>query len=68
MSLHSDDAQLQVGEFDKPWPAGKYKLVIDTRLEDVCGNRVGRPFEIDMLKPVTKQIEAKTVEIPFEVK
>jgi sugar phosphate isomerase/epimerase len=68
LSLHSNDTQLQVGEFDKPWKEGKYKLVIDTRLEDVCGNRVGRPFEVDVLKPVTKTIEAKTVEIPFEVK
>lgn len=62
------ETDLKFGENLKRWPAGKYKLVIDTRLEDVCGNRVGRPFEIDMLKPVTKQIEAKTVEIPFEVK
>jgi hypothetical protein len=62
------DTHLFIGENLKHFPAGKYKLVIDTRLEDVCGNRVGRAFEIDMLKPVTKQIEAKTVEIPFEVK
>ncbi len=62
------ETDLKFGENLKRWPAGKYKLVIDTRLEDVCGNRVGRPFEIDMLKPITKRIEAKTVEIPFEVK
>jgi hypothetical protein len=68
MTLHANDTQLQIGEFDKPWKEGKYKLVIDTRLEDVCGNRVGRPFEIDVQRPVTKQIETKTVEIPFEVK
>jgi len=50
------------------WPLGEYKLVIDTRLEDPCGNRVGRAFEIDVFKPVTKAIEAKTVERTFAVK
>ena len=62
------DLSVTFGENLKWWPAGKYKLVIDTRLEDVCGNRVGRPFEVDVQKPVTAKIETKTVEIPFEVK
>jgi sugar phosphate isomerase/epimerase len=62
------DSGVMFGGNVKRWPPGKYKLVIDTRLEDVCGNRVGRPFEVDILKPVTKAIEATTVELPFEVK
>jgi sugar phosphate isomerase/epimerase len=68
LKLESLDTSIQIGEYDRHWAAGKYKLVIDTRLEDVCGNRVGRAFEVDILRPVTKQIETKTVEIPFEVK
>jgi hypothetical protein len=51
-----------------PWKAGDYRLVIDTRLEDPCGNRVGQPFEIDVFKPVQKTIDAKTVECRFTVK
>lgn len=56
------------GSKDTDWKLGKYKLVIDTRLEDVCGNRVGQAFEVDVLKPVTQKIETKTVEREFEVK
>ena len=52
---------------DHVWAKGKYKLVIDTRLEDVCGNRVGRAFEVDVLNP-PKKIQAKTVSREFEVK
>jgi hypothetical protein len=50
------------------WTAGEYRLVIDMRLEDVCGNRVGEPFEVDVFKPVQQKIEAKTVERKFTVK
>jgi hypothetical protein len=50
------------------WLRGDYRLVIDTRLEDVCGNRVGRPFEVDVFDPVTPRIESKTVERAFQVR
>lgn len=52
----------------KPWRRGTYKLVIDTRLEDVCGNRVGEPFEVDVFRPITRKIEGKAVERPFAVR
>jgi hypothetical protein len=51
-----------------PWRRGEYRLVTDTRLEDVCGNRVGKPFEVDVFHPVTRKIEAKTFERPFTVR
>jgi hypothetical protein len=50
------------------WPKGEYRLVIDTRLEDPCGNRVGRPFEVDVFAPVQKKVTGKTVEKRFVVK
>lgn len=52
----------------KPWTKGEYKLVIDTRLEDVCGNRVGKPFEVDVFDTIQRKIETKTVERPFTVR
>jgi hypothetical protein len=51
-----------------PWAPGDYKLVVDTRLEDVCGNKVGEPFEVDVFRPVTRKIETKTVERAFTVR
>jgi hypothetical protein len=53
---------------EKPWKRGEYKLVAQTRLEDVCGNRVGEPFEVDVFKPVTPKIEAKTADRKFTVR
>ena len=47
------------------WAKGRYTLVADPRLEDVCGNRVGRAFEADADTP---QAEAKAVRRGFEIK
>ncbi len=52
----------------KSWRAGNYRLVIDKRLEDVCGNRVGAAFELDPLRPAPMEPEAKFFELPFVVK
>ena len=30
-----------------PWRPGEYRLVAAATLEDVAGNRIGRPFEVD---------------------
>jgi hypothetical protein len=53
---------------DAPWRAGAHALVADTRLEDLAGNSIGRPFEVDVLRPVERQIKTKTVKVPFVVK
>jgi hypothetical protein len=50
-----------------PWAPGAYTLRVDPVFEDVCGNRVGRPFEVDLLKPDHKEIKAERVELPFVV-
>jgi hypothetical protein len=52
----------------KQWARGDYKLVIDATLEDVCGNRVGEPFEVDVFRPIPLKPEAKLTERPFVVK
>jgi hypothetical protein len=50
------------------WPAGEYKLVVDTRLEDLAGNSLAKPFEVDLFRPIQRQVVAETVSRPFVVK
>jgi hypothetical protein len=33
---------------DQPWAKGLYLLRVGTVLEDLAGNSVGRPFEVDL--------------------
>jgi hypothetical protein len=52
---------------ERPWERGRYELVAETILEDLAGNRIGRPFEVDVFRKVDREIKAETVQIPFEV-
>ena len=49
------------------WQPGEYSLVIDTTLEDVAGNSIGRPFEVDVLRPASASDEPQTVVLKFRV-
>jgi hypothetical protein len=50
------------------WKAGRFKLVVDKRLEDLAGNSIAKPFEVDETSETKKRIEVETVEMPFEVR
>jgi hypothetical protein len=52
---------------ERPWERGRYELVAETILEDLAGNRIGRPFEVDVFRKVDREIKTETVQIPFEV-
>ncbi len=50
----------------KPWIAGNYRLAIDTALEDLAGNSIAKPFEVDIFRPV-QQIKTQIVEVRFKI-
>lgn len=52
----------------QPWKAGRYQLRVDNRLEDLAGNSIAKPFEVDETSVTKKQIEVVNVTIPFEVR
>jgi hypothetical protein len=49
------------------WRPGEYRLEVDTDLEDRAGNAVGRPFEVDVFDRVERQVEARSVAVPFRI-
>lgn len=49
------------------WEPGQFELVVDKSLEDLAGNNVGRPFEVDVFRPIQRELKAETVKLPFRV-
>jgi hypothetical protein len=53
---------------DAPWLPGEYQLVIGVELEDLAGNSVGRPFEVDSTGPISEHVTSETVSLSFQVR
>jgi hypothetical protein len=53
---------------DTPWAAGAHQLIVDTRLEDLAGNKIGQPFDIDVFDRVTERLTSSTTSLPFEIR
>ena len=51
---------------DQPWKAGNQTLIIDMALEDLAGNRIGRPFDVDTIDNPTERITKTTTSLSFK--
>jgi hypothetical protein len=51
-----------------PWTAGNHTLVIDMALEDLAGNRIGRPFDVDTFTSPAPRISNQTTSLSFRVR
>jgi hypothetical protein len=49
------------------WQPGDYRLEVGSELEDLAGNSVERPFEVDMVRPITARVTSRTVTLPFRI-
>ena len=53
---------------DQAWPAAKFDIVIDTALEDLAGNKVGRPFDVDTFERISVRTRRELVRLPVTPK
>lgn len=53
---------------DAPWAAGDYRVEVNPDLEDLVGNSVGRPFEVDAVRAVEAPAQARPRLVPFSVR
>jgi len=54
---------------DSPWQRGEYKLLVQTAIEDLAGNNIGKTFDVDKLEALKKQSgSSMSVTLTFEVR
>ncbi len=53
---------------DSAWLRGQYNLVIQTTIEDLAGNNIGKPFEVDVFNSVQRQLTSQTVKLTFDIR
>ena len=51
-----------------PWTAGAYRVEVDTRLEDVAGNRPGLPFDFEAGNVAAEHRASPPVSIPVQIR
>ena len=49
------------------WQAGRYNLQIESIIEDLAGNNIGKLFEVDVFENVQRSITNAIVEVPFVI-
>ena len=47
------------------WNSAPHRIAIATILEDLAGNSIARPFEVDVLDTITQRVEIPTVRLSF---
>jgi len=52
---------------DRPWRPGDYRVAVSKDLEDLAGNSIGRPFEVDVFDKVERKTTAEVVNLPFSI-
>jgi hypothetical protein len=50
------------------WKPGPYRITADNTLEDISGNHLDRPFDVDIFETVTSRIATTTTSVPFTVR
>jgi hypothetical protein len=51
-----------------PWNRGSYRIVVQTTIEDLAGNNIGKPFDVDIFESVQRRLTSSSVSLPFEVR
>ena len=52
---------------ERPWQPGKFAVIVETTLEDVAGNSLDRPFEVDLSTTDATTHNERTLSLPFEI-
>jgi hypothetical protein len=49
----------------RPWPAGPIMLRVDSELEDLAGNSIAHPFEVDVVRDGPRELGTPRITVPI---
>lgn len=52
----------------QPWRPGKYHFQLSPELEDVCGNSLAKPFDVDVFEKIENSPTDAAIRLPFAIK
>lgn len=64
----SDQERLWRFTPERNWKSGPHQIVAVNLVEDLAGNSLGKPFEVDVFEKVQVKPSRETVALPFEVR
>ncbi|MBI4662767.1 MAG: hypothetical protein HY735_28465 [Verrucomicrobia bacterium] len=50
------------------WKTGPHQIVASAVVEDLAGNSIGRPFEVDVFEKIQSEISDETITLPFTIR
>ena len=50
----------------RAWRNGPHALIVPTTIEDLAGNNIGKPFDVDLFEQVDRKFSTTSVKVPFE--
>lgn len=50
-----------------PWKRGQHQLVVQTTIEDLAGNNIGKQFDVDLFEGVQRRLTTLTVKLPLPI-
>ena len=50
------------------WRSGLHRLVVQTDIEDLAGNNIGKPFEVDLVETGQRRLTRTSVSRSFEIR
>jgi hypothetical protein len=51
----------------KPLKESQHQLVVQTTIEDLAGNNIGKPFDVDLFEGVQRRLTTSTVKLPLPI-
>ena len=53
---------------ETPWRSGTHFVLIESTLEDLAGNNIGKPFEVDLFGDSQERLTSPTIKLSFQAR